>query len=151
MLAFGIAMKCGWQPHCNRAKKALGRRSRRHNVAPSSPPPTVVPMAENHGLHVANNDPIYGKLDGCPAPTPPEEAPHQTTATATSYEDPVFSQLDGYPEAPPPRTRPPPATPAPVDSTLATPSAPPPYPRQSQNSESWKEGTVTEANAESWK
>lgn len=144
-------MKCGWRPHCNRAKKALGRRSRRHNVAPSSPPPTVVPMAEHHGPPVADNDPIYDKLDECPPPTPPKDAPHQVTTPTTSYIDPAFSKLDGYSEAPPPRTRPPPATPAPVNSTLATPSVPPPYPGQSQNSESWKEGTVTGASAESWK
>ncbi|KAG8949539.1 hypothetical protein FRC04_008472 [Tulasnella sp. 424] len=126
-------------------------------AAPSSPPPypgkpqSSETWKQGTATGPADNDPIYGKLDGCPPPTPPEEAPHQTTATATSYEDPVFSQLDGYPEAPPPRTRPPPPTPAPVDSTLATQSAPPAYPGQSQNSESWKEGTVAGANAESWK
>ncbi|KAG8973952.1 hypothetical protein FRC05_008009 [Tulasnella sp. 425] len=132
-----------------RRTDVLTARAQSSSTAPAVDINSSKPVSA--AISVPDNDPIYGKLDGCPPPTPPEEAPHQTTATATSYEDPVFSQLDGYPEAPPPRTRPPPPTPAPVDSTLATQSAPPAYPGQSQNSESWKEGTVAGANAESWK
>ncbi|KAG9031253.1 hypothetical protein FS837_003023 [Tulasnella sp. UAMH 9824] len=151
--AFLIAKKCGVEFHCNHVKKALARRSRGQKPAPSSPPPTVLPMEEHHvasgKVPVAEADPTYGKLDGWAAPpAPPKEAPRQTV---TSYVNPTFSKLDGYAEEPLPRSRPPSATPPHTDSTPTNTSIPPPHPTQPQNSDSWKQGTVVGATTEGWK
>ncbi|KAG8917062.1 hypothetical protein FRC00_014097, partial [Tulasnella sp. 408] len=153
IFAFLLAKKCGVEFHCNHVKKALARRSRGQKPAPSSPPPTVLPMEEHHvasaNTPVSGADPTYGKLDGWVAPTPPKEAPRQTV---TSYVDPTFSKLDGYAaEEPLPRSRTPSATPAHTDSTPTKASSPPPYSAQPQSSDSWKQGTVVGATTEGWK
>ncbi|KAG8913201.1 hypothetical protein FRC01_004676 [Tulasnella sp. 417] len=155
LFGFLIAKKCGVEFHCNRAKKALGRRGRGKKPAPLSPPPTPPPMDEHQitlaHASVAQADPSFGKLDGWvppPQPPPSKEPPRQI---ATSYVDPTFSKLDGYSEEPRPQNRPPSATLAHTDSTPAKPSSPPPYPEPPKSSDAWKQGTVTGETTESWK
>lgn len=150
MFGFLVAKKCGVQFHCHRVKKALGRRSRGHNIPPPSPPPTVVPMAEHHRPPAADNNPSYGKLDGWTPPPAPKEAPPKTIDIA-SYGNLTFSQLDGYSEEPPSQTRTSSGIPSSANPTPVAPSSPPPYPAKSQSSETWKQGTATGPGTEGWK
>ncbi|KIO24461.1 hypothetical protein M407DRAFT_8942 [Tulasnella calospora MUT 4182] len=152
IFGFLLAKKCGVEFHCNRAKKALARRSRGQKPAPSSPPPTVLPIEERRSgfanAPVAEVNPACGKLDGWVPPTPPKDEPRQTV---TGFVNPSFGKLDGYAEEPLSQSQPPSAPPAHTESTLANPSSPPPYPQQPQSSDSWKQGTVTGGTKDGWK
>ncbi|KAG8976670.1 hypothetical protein FRB90_009085, partial [Tulasnella sp. 427] len=156
VFAFGFGFLClkqkGAKFHCHGVKRVLARKSRGQHVAPppSTSPAAPLPMGHHGSATGAPNSPAFASLDGWKAPaTPDAVAVHMVPASA--YPGP-FSNLDGYDHQPPAHTQPIHNLPAEKTSSPSPPSVPPPsYPEQHHAADSWKQGTVAEANLDGWK
>ncbi|KAG9007202.1 hypothetical protein FRB90_009483 [Tulasnella sp. 427] len=158
LLAFGVAMKCGWKPQCNGPRAALARRSRgwkRKDSTPVPAPALAVPTTEALTYesptivdaapreHDPMYDSIYDKLDGWAPPPPPKDTPHPTVSSTSVGKPPHTGEAPRKEAVSEHRSH--------VEPTERAEPVPPPYPGKPAAADSWKQGTTTAADSEGWK
>ncbi|KAG9007201.1 hypothetical protein FRB90_009482 [Tulasnella sp. 427] len=152
LLAFGIAMKCGWRCTWNAPRAALARRSRgRKPPTLARAPALAVPTTEalTHAAPTTVNaaqrghHPVYDKLDGWAPPPLLNEPSHRVDSSSSVSKSPHTAEAPRHVASSESHSH--------VEHNEVTEPAPPAYSGKAAASDSWKQGTTTAEDSEGWK